>query len=79
MIISVFLFPWAKEEKIQQHKNIEGNIIYKVWIKAKPVEGEANKALINLLSIYFKVLRKNIKIIRWASARYKRVEVIMKK
>ncbi|HCB52159.1 TPA: hypothetical protein DEP21_06435 [Patescibacteria group bacterium] len=38
--------------------------MYKVWVNAKPIDGEANKALIAFLSTYFNVAKSDITIIR---------------
>lgn len=73
MQILVFLQPWAKQEKIDIQKDIEGNAIYKIWVRSKPIDGEANKDLINLLSQYFKLPKAEITIIRWHTSRYKTV------
>ncbi len=43
MLISVTVKPGAKEDKIVK----EGSE-YKVWLKAKPVDGKANLALVKL-------------------------------
>ena len=43
MLISVTVKPGAKENKIVK----EGSE-YKVWLKAKPVDGKANLALVKL-------------------------------
>ena len=35
---------------------------FKVWVKSRPIEGEANKAVIDLLSDLLKVPKKMIRI-----------------
>jgi uncharacterized protein (TIGR00251 family) len=45
----------------------------KVQVTAPPVEGEANRALIELLAASFKVKKKDIEIVKGASSRSKTV------
>jgi uncharacterized protein (TIGR00251 family) len=45
----------------------------KVQVTAPPVEGEANRALIELLAVSFKVKKKDIEIVKGASSRSKTV------
>ena len=40
-----------------------GNEMYKVWLTAKPIDGEANKALIEDLAEYFKIAKRNVEIV----------------
>ncbi len=47
----------------------------KIKLTAPPVEGEANKALVNFLSGVLKIPKKNIKIIKGESARNKIVDI----
>jgi uncharacterized protein (TIGR00251 family) len=49
---------------------------YKVRITAPPVDGEANEALIKILSDYFKVAKSNIKIVGGRSARTKIIDIL---
>lgn len=47
----------------------------KVKLKAKPQEGEANKALINFLADHFKVRKSDVKILKGLSSKNKIIEV----
>lgn len=47
----------------------------KVALHAKPVEGEANRVLIEALSAHFKVPKSKIKILKGLHSRHKTVEV----
>lgn len=49
---------------------------YTVRLKASPVQGKANRALINLLAEYFDVARNRITIVSGHSSRKKFVEII---
>jgi uncharacterized protein (TIGR00251 family) len=76
MIINVSVTPWSKQEKIEIQKDLMWNEIYKIWLKAKPIDGEANKDLIKILSDYFKVAKKDVVILKWWNWRLKIIEII---
>ena len=71
MKVSVKVVPGAKTETIQTA--LDGSI--KVWVKGKPVEGEANRTLINFLAKYYKTTKNRIKIISGLKSRNKVVEI----
>lgn len=75
MIINVSVVPWSKQEKIDIQKDLMWNEIYKIWLRAKPIDGEANKNLIQILSDYFGVNKKDISILRWNNSRLKVLEI----
>ena len=64
MFINLIITPGSKQNKLEIQKDIMGNDIYKVRIHAKPIDGEANTALIAFLADHFSVAKKDIKIIR---------------
>ncbi len=47
----------------------------KVKLTAPPVDGEANQALINFLSSYFKIPKRNITLLKGETSRHKLVEI----
>lgn len=71
MKISIHVIPGAKIEQVQPA--LDGS--YKVWVREKPKEGEANKALIELLSKHFKMPKSTIRIITGLTSRHKVVEI----
>ncbi|MFA5158221.1 MAG: DUF167 domain-containing protein [Patescibacteria group bacterium] len=71
MKISIKVIPSAKVEQVQPA--LDGSL--KVWLRAKPKEGEANRALIKLLSDYYDVPKSQIEIISGLTSRNKVVEV----
>lgn len=75
MIINVHVTPGSKQKKIEKQTDLLGGEIYKVWLNAKPIDWEANKALIADLAEYFKVAKMNVKIVWWDAGRHKRVEI----
>jgi uncharacterized protein (TIGR00251 family) len=62
--------PGSSQEKILE--TAPGELI--VYLRAKPHDGEANSALIKLLSKHFKVPKTSIAITRGAHSRTKSVE-----
>jgi uncharacterized protein YggU (UPF0235/DUF167 family) len=52
----------------------DGSIV--VATSVKPINGEANAAVISLLAKYFKTAKSNIKIIRGSKSKIKIVEII---
>ena len=46
-----------------------------VYLRAKPHDGEANEALIRLLSKYFHIPKTSIKIVRGSHSRAKVIEI----
>lgn len=72
MRIYVKVMPRSSKNSVE--KISEGE--YKVKLTAPPVDGEANKMLIEILADYFNVSRSSVKIIGGKSAKTKIVEII---
>ncbi|MFH1386684.1 MAG: DUF167 domain-containing protein [bacterium] len=70
MRLSVRVFPNAKQNKFIQEENR-----LKVYLTVPPIEGKANKALIEFLAEHFQTKRNRIKIIKGEKSRDKVVEV----
>lgn len=70
MQFSIIVKPGSSQEKIT--KNPDGTLT--VYLRAKPHDGEANDALIKIISKHFKVAKTSIKIIRGAKSRHKVIE-----
>jgi uncharacterized protein (TIGR00251 family) len=71
MKISIKVIPSAKVEQVQPA--LDGSL--KVWLRAKPKEGEANRALIKLLSKHFDIPKSQIDIVSGITSRNKIVEI----
>ncbi|MBI5039357.1 MAG: DUF167 domain-containing protein [Nitrospirae bacterium] len=71
MKISVKVKPGSKKESVERVDDT--NFI--AHVKARPVEGKANEALVRLLSDYFGVPGSRIQIIKGAASKYKVVEI----
>ena len=63
--------PNSSQEKIL----ITGDRMMTVYLHASPHDGEANTALIKLLSKHFKIPKTSIKIIRGANSRHKTIKI----
>ncbi len=70
MIINVKVIAGAKQNKIKK----EGER-FKVYLTAPPVEGKANKMLIEILADYFKVKKNKISIIKGTLSSNKTIEI----
>ena len=70
-VISVKVLPKSSRDEVI---GMEGDIC-KVKIKAAPVDGKANKALISVLSKEFNLPKKSIEIISGHTSRLKRVRI----
>ena len=69
--------------KIKVHPNSKKNRVlrkaedsFEVFVRAKPVEGKANDALLDLLSEYLKIPRSKVRLVRGAMSHNKIVERI---
>ncbi|OQA03120.1 MAG: hypothetical protein BWY68_00831 [bacterium ADurb.Bin400] len=69
--ISVRVVPGAKVEKIEEITTNE----LKVWVRAKATDGEANKALIAVLSDYYNMPKSSISIVLGQTSKSKVVEL----
>lgn len=71
MRIFVQVTPNAKVEKVEE---IAPNR-YKIKVRAKPLDGEANDRMIELLSIYLGISKKSIHLLKGKTARQKVLEI----
>ena len=70
MRYSIRVNPRAKQDKVVEE---EGRL--KVFLTALPLEGRANQALIETLAAYFRVKKKDVRIVRGERSRDKVVEI----
>ena len=71
MKISITVKPNARRESVE--KNPDGS--YRVSVKAPPVEGKANEAVIEALADYFSVPKSTIFIVKGTKGKKKLVEI----
>ena len=74
--LPVKLTPGASADHIDGWDvDAEGRPVLKVRVRARPVEGEANAALIRLLAKFLSVPRSTVSLARGGQSRLKMVEV----
>jgi uncharacterized protein (TIGR00251 family) len=71
MKISVRVIPNAKQSKIID----EGNGDFKVKVNQVAEDGKANEAVVEIIAEFFKVKKRDVKIISGESSRNKIIEV----
>ena len=69
-LTNVKVIPNAKKNNVSEDQGK-----FKVHLIASAVDGKANKALIKVLAEYFKIKKRDIKIIRGTKSREKVVEI----
>ena len=63
--------PKAKEDKVIKLSDTN----FKVWVKAAPEKGKANRAVIKTLADYFNIGQSDIEIISGSTSKLKIVEI----
>lgn len=71
MKINVKARPSAKEEKVEKVSDTE----FVVSVKEPPVQGKANRAIINALAVYFGIGSVRVKIVSGWTSRQKVIEI----
>jgi len=72
----------AKEEKVEapqaglwEEKGAEGKSFYKVWVKERPVQGQANIAITKALAKYFGVSISQVSLLSGHTSKQKVFEI----
>jgi uncharacterized protein YggU (UPF0235/DUF167 family) len=60
--------------KVNEVESVDGSH-YAVWLKAVPMQGKANEALIALLALHLGIARSRIQMISGFSSRLKVIEI----
>lgn len=71
MLIKVKVFPESKKEKLI--KKSEDS--FEIKVREKPIRGEANRVVVNLLSDFFKIPKNQIRLIKGSRQRNKIFEI----
>jgi len=71
MLIKVKVFPNSKKEEVIKRSEDS----FEVKVKAKPEKGMANKEVVKLLSVYFKIPESKIRLIKGFKERNKIFEI----
>ena len=77
MEILVQVVPWSKKISVEENGKdiLTWRTIYRVKLTAKPVNGQANKQLQEVLADYFKVKKRFVEIDKGATSRLKLVKI----
>ena len=76
MKLAIHLKPASRSESIEWVENLFGEKSLIVKIREKPVDGEANRGLIEALSEFFDVPKSHITILHGHTSREKVVEIV---
>jgi len=76
MKFTVHVKPGSRKESIQWVEDLFGEKSLVVKIREKPVDGEANRGLIEALSEFFDVPKSHITILHGHTSREKVVEIV---
>jgi len=71
MKIAVIAHPNSKQAKIE--KDLLGTL--HVWVKAPPLEGRANREIVEALAGYFKVKKSQVELLSGAKSKNKTFEI----
>jgi len=74
MLIKVKVFPGEKREEIIEKEKDS----FEVKVKVKPERGEANKKVLELLSLHFKTPKNRIRMVKGGKQRNKIYDIIEK-
>jgi len=72
MRINIKARPNFKEEKVEKISDTD----FIVYVKEPPVQGKANRAIVNALAEYFGIASTRIKIVSGWTSRQKVVEIL---
>jgi len=73
MIYSVLVKPNSKKGPLVV-ENTTGELT--VYLREKPIDGEANQALVKILAKYFRVSKSQINIKTGSKGRHKLIEIV---
>lgn len=79
MKITIHVKPGSRKESIEWVENLFGEKTLVIKIREKPVDGEANRGLIEALSGFFDVPKSHITLLHGHTSREKVVEIIEKR
>lgn len=67
MLIKVKVFPNSKKEEVIQKSSDS----FEVKVRAKPIEGKANQAVISVLASFLKIPENKLQLVRGSKTRNK--------
>ena len=76
MKYSIIAHPWAKHTLVEQREGADGIIIYHVYTSAKPIDGDANTAIVSLMAEYLWIKKYQIRLVSGHRSKHKVIEVV---
>lgn len=77
MRIHIHVVPGSKQQSVEkQGQDIYGHEVYKVKIREKPVDGEANRGALRALAEHFGVPMRNVRLVSGETSREKIIEIL---
>lgn len=73
--VNVKVQPWASRTKVEELASWPDVKFLKVWVNAKPIQGQANEAVVEILAKYFGVKKRHIKLLHGQTSRDKVFEI----
>ena len=61
---------------MKKEQDMFGDEIYHVYTSSKPIDGEANKAIIELLADFLKLKKYQIRLVSGETNKYKKFEIL---
>ncbi len=71
MYLKVKVHPNSKKDEVLE----KGEDSFEVFVRAKPIDGKANDAVLELISSYLKIPRSKVRLLRGANAHNKLLEI----
>jgi uncharacterized protein YggU (UPF0235/DUF167 family) len=76
MILSVIAHPWAKRNLVRKEQDMFGEDVYHIYTSTQPIDGEANKAIHEELSVFLQLKKHQIRLVSGETSKYKKFEII---
>lgn len=61
---------------MKKEQDMFGEDIYHVYTSSKPIDGEANKSIIELLSDFLNIKKYQIRLVSGETSKYKKFEIV---
>ena len=76
MKYSVIAHPWSKRTLVQERKDTNDITIYHVYTTSKPIDGQANVIIIELMAQYLWYKKYQMRLVSWHKSKHKVIEKI---
>lgn len=76
MILSVVAHPWSKRNLVKKEQNMFWETIYHVYTSSKPIDGEANKAVLELMADFLWLKKYQIRLVSGETSKHKKFDIV---